>query len=731
MEQLKQNLERILKVRDVDLGLFILAMHSLIERSLSEKYGTGNYDSDNTFGTLMSRYLNDYYNTHGKPGFPCAEKRILSNAEWNLFQSLKKLYKNHHLSNDVRHRFDTKNIEEAQATVKCFLSFAEAENWKFHELLNKLKRELETWDSHSSYQSEELTKAIALIKQLKAENENLAEKVNTFEDLQNQLNVLTSKENLLKTQLQETEARLSKKDAKVDELRKKTHDQMMSFQNEKKEILEQLKEYESTKEYISHLEKVAFYTKTRHDYESSVTKLTTEQTEVLEQIKLNKDYLVKGSAGTGKSLVLLKTLEKAVESLKSDLNFETIKNHFRLLTYTKSLVKYNQYVTKILGTEIPEETITTADSFLFSMMKKFYPAKDISFVFEDSFDAIFACEKISAKEVFTECQEFIWANCITKEAYIEKVCDRVGMKNPMKKEERIVMWTALENAENQLETYDKWPRNFAAKKIIEAMEEAIKNDNTDFRAEYSFVDEAQDLPPVILSLIKKATNRGVFLAGDSDQSIYRKGFNWNSSGIDIRGRTKILKTNFRNTNQIHDFAENYRRKFKNMDKTSEPTAFRPGPPVEHSIGENTNDLMNQIVQQVKLLLNVLKYDEENICIIANQNQKLEKIRNLLDKELGIKSFQIVEKDFDFAESKGIRLCTMQNCKGLDFPVVLFLADHRIQGAEQQSVFDSETYYEQQYNMVYVCLTRAMEMLHIFTVKTSEFAPFKDLTLDSE
>ena len=56
MDQLKQNLERILKVRDVDLGLFILAMHSLIERCLSEKYGTGNYDSDNTFGTLMSRY---------------------------------------------------------------------------------------------------------------------------------------------------------------------------------------------------------------------------------------------------------------------------------------------------------------------------------------------------------------------------------------------------------------------------------------------------------------------------------------------------------------------------------------------------------------------------------------------------------------------------------------------------------------------------------------------------
>ena len=59
--------------------------------------------------------------------------------------------------------------------------------------------------------------------------------------------------------------------------------------------------------------------------------------------------------------------------------------------------------------------------------------------------------------------------------------------------------------------------------------------------------------------------------------------------------------------------------------------------------------MNQMVQQVKMLLNALNYDEENICIIANQKQKLEKLQSLLDKELGIKSQQIVD-DFDFAET---------------------------------------------------------------------------------
>ena len=70
---------------------------------------------------------------------------------------------------------------------------------------------------------------------------------------------------------------------------------------------------------------------------------------------------------------------------------------------------------------------------------------------------------------------------------------------------------------------------------------------------------------------------------------------------------------------------------------------------------------------------------------------------------------------------------MQNCKGLDFPVVLFLADHRVFNAEKGSAYDETTYMSQQFNMVYVALTRAMEMLYVYTVQGSEFEPFKRLS----
>lgn len=715
----ENDIERILKTKSADYGLFILAMHSLMERALREKY-----NSTSSFGNLIDKYTYEYKLTYGTPIYQGSDTYNFPKDKHNIYRGLQKIYKNHYLSNDVRHEFAEFFDEDAKTTVVCFLTFAEVEGWSNLKAIKKLEAELDNWKNHESYQSDKLKKAIEEINKLKSENENLAQKANQLNDLQNQLSIITAKENVLRQELTETEARLSKKDEKLDKVRQNANEQYIKFKKEREEILEKIKDYEATKKYMEYLERVSFYTRTRHDYEQSIITLSREQQDVLNQINLNRDYLVKGAAGTGKSLVLIKTLEKAVNELKGELGFEANKNSFRLLTYVKSLVKYNQYVIKLLNAEVPEGAITTAYSFVYSLMRKFFPDRSFCYSFKDVPAGIFENGDFTAEEVFTEAQSYIWENCISKEQYVDEVCDREGMKFPLKKADRVKIWNALEKAQENLENQRVWPSNYAAKKIAERLLEGGP-EVEEMMAEYSFVDEAQDLPPAILAVIKNSTKRAVFLAGDSDQSIYRKGFNWNRSGIDIRGRTKILKTNFRNTVQIHEYAENYRANFKHKDKTTMPDAFRPGPPVEHVVGKNTEDVMNQMLEQVKLLMNALNYEEENICIIANTNPKLEKLKNLLDKKLGVEA-NIINDDFDFEKTGGIRLCTMQSCKGLDFPVVLFLADHRIHGAEKGSVYDESTFMDQQFNMVYVVLTRAMEMLYVYTVGGSEFEAFKKL-----
>ena len=121
-------------------------------------------------------------------------------------------------------------------------------------------------------------------------------------------------------------------------------------------------------------------------------------------------------------------------------------------------------------------------------------------------------------------------------------------------------------------------------------------------------------------------------------------------------------------------------------------------------------------------MNALNYAEENICIIANTNKKLEELKDLLDKKLGLEA-NVIDDDFNFETTTGVRLCTMQKCKGLDFPVVLFYLDHR---AHFLDVFDEATADKMNRNMIYTAITRSIEMLHIFTLEDSTADPINDL-----
>ena len=68
------------------------------------------------------------------------------------------------------------------------------------------------------------------------------------------------------------------------------------------------------------------------------------------------------------------------------------------------------------------------------------------------------------------------------------------------------------------------------------------------------VDEAQDLTETGIKLLYELAGRdspdGLLVIGDGQQSIYPGGFTLGSIGIDVRGRSTILDTNYRNTSEI-------------------------------------------------------------------------------------------------------------------------------------------------------------------------------------
>ncbi|PBC01448.1 3'-5' exonuclease [Mesorhizobium sp. WSM3860] len=72
------------------------------------------------------------------------------------------------------------------------------------------------------------------------------------------------------------------------------------------------------------------------------------------------------------------------------------------------------------------------------------------------------------------------------------------------------------------------------------------------------VDEAQDLGVSelrFLAAIAPDRPDGLFFAGDLGQRIFQQPFSWKGLGIDVRGRSSILKVNYRTSHQIRHAAD--------------------------------------------------------------------------------------------------------------------------------------------------------------------------------
>ena len=100
---------------------------------------------------------------------------------------------------------------------------------------------------------------------------------------------------------------------RIDELRHAKNDAEQESRKIQKELQKQIELLSDAESYIENLSRMTSYTRTRYDYEQSLVHLTKQQQSIVDQVKFSRDFLVKGSAGTGKSLVLLKALEQLIQ----------------------------------------------------------------------------------------------------------------------------------------------------------------------------------------------------------------------------------------------------------------------------------------------------------------------------------------------------------------------------------------------------------------------------------
>ena len=191
------------------------------------------------------------------------------------------------------------------------------------------------------------------------------------------------------------------------------------------------------------------------------------------------------------------------------------------------------------------------------------------------------------------------------------------------------------------------------------------------------VDEAQDFGLEALRLVRALSpveenlSDPLCMAGDGHQRIYRAKFPMSRAGIDIRGRSRRLKVNYRTSEQIRKYAQAMLQglDIDDLDGASVSTAgdhsvFKGPEPIVESCQDRKQEA-EAIVAWIQLLMKDHGLASHDICVTP---YKPEIVTALTEADISAHLLKPRELD-PGTEVPGVRLGTIKRIKGLEFRAV--------------------------------------------------------------
>lgn len=453
--------------------------------------------------------------------------------------------------------------------------------------------------------------------------------------------------------------------------------------------------------------------------------LHPEQREIVEK-NYNGPARVSGSAGTGKTIV---ALHRAVHLARTNSDSRVL-----LATFSDTLAHSLQTKLKRLLGSNPRlgDRIDTAS--LDALALRLHQAL-VGKVKLASREYVFAAITAAAKAVMghkftmpflmTEWDQVVDAWQLgTWEAYRD--VPRLGRKTRLSEAQRKMLWSIFDPVRN----------DFASKKLttnaglFSALADAVrkaKNRPYDF----AVIDEAQDLSIAqlrFLAALGGERNNALFFAGDSGQRIFQQPFSWKSLGVDIRGRSKTLRVNYRTSHQIRMQADRLLGPEVvdadgNAEKRDDTISVFNGPPPVIELHESESAESKAagawLAEQVKA--GVLPHE----CgIFVRSDAQIVRAKAAVDAAK--LPFKVLDEHVETVPGH-VSIGTMHLAKGLEFRAVAVMAcddeviplQERIETAGEDS--DLKEIYETERQLLYVACTRARDSLRISAVKPgSEF-----------
>ena len=193
------------------------------------------------------------------------------------------------------------------------------------------------------------------------------------------------------------------------------------------------------------------------------------------------------------------------------------------------------------------------------------------------------------------------------------------------------------------------------------------------------VDEAQDMSTHAFALLRAAIPQqqpdDLFIVGDGHQRIYRRRVVLSHAGVDIRGRGRRLRVNYRTTDEIRRTAVAVLEgvEFDDLDAGADSTrGYRSLTHGEVPRRVVTEDFDSEVAAIAAWIAEATGGSPEALartCLVARTGDLVERYAQALAAR-GIRTRKVRRSEPDDPARPGLRVATMHRVKGLEFDRVV-------------------------------------------------------------
>ena len=303
---------------------------------------------------------------------------------------------------------------------------------------------------------------------------------------------------------------------------------------------------------------------------------------------------------------------------------------------------------------------------------------------------------------------------------------RLGRKTRLAEPQRATLWEIFSNVLGQLKSANKMTQAGAYARLIAKLEAGGTSPY-----QHIVVDEAQDISVMALrylAAVASGTENGLFFAGDTGQRIFQLPFSWKAQGVEVRGRARNLRVNYRTSHQIRSHADRLLDPEVtdvdgNVETRKGTVSVFNGPTPLISVAADQKQESSAVEQWINARL-AAGFLPHEIGVFVRSDAQIPRATAALERT-GL-AYRVLDQKVTSATGY-VSVATMHLAKGLEFRGVAVMAcDDEIVPLQErlQEVGDDadlKYVYETERHLLYVACTRARDELLITAVSPeSEF-----------